>query len=519
MHRAGPAGPRVGPRHGLAGDEVHRARPGAVAVPRERPPVARGQPVAAERVELRGGQVEQDDPGARQLAAGRAPTARSAASPRGPAGRRPPRRRCAGSRPRPPASPPRAPSVLSSSPAATGPSRSSGWAAWAALPASSAPAAGPSKPRASPGARCSSRVPNRARASRSAGEVGTARSDEVSMRRPRRRRRPPAAPSAGGSGRRRPRARSSRSAAVSATERCSSANRPPSMAWASGTSGCSSRTPCAARSNPRAVRPAAGGEERRGGRERVRGRADVVDHAGQGELRAAGPAAEGVRPLERARRRGPAAASVHAAASPLGPDPTTTASRSTASVHPGHPGAARPGGQDGRMPRAAAVDCGTNSVRLLVTDLDPVAGTQTDLDRQMRVVRLGEGVDATGRLSEAALARTFAAVEDYARTIADLGAERVRFVATSASRDAENAADFVAGIRDRLGRRARGRGGRRGGRAVVPRRHPRAGRGGARPVLRRRHRRRLHRGRRRRRGRRGARPSRRPARSTSAASG
>ena len=103
------------------------------------------------------------------------------------------------------------------------------------------------------------------------------------------------------------------------------------------------------------------------------------------------------------------------------------------------------------MTRAAAVDCGTNSVRLLVTDLDPVTGAQVDLDRQMRVVRLGEGVDATGRLSDAALARTFAAVEDYARTVADLGAERVRFVATSASRDAENAAVFVAGIRERFG--------------------------------------------------------------------
>jgi exopolyphosphatase/guanosine-5'-triphosphate,3'-diphosphate pyrophosphatase len=103
------------------------------------------------------------------------------------------------------------------------------------------------------------------------------------------------------------------------------------------------------------------------------------------------------------------------------------------------------------MTRVAAVDCGTNSVRLLVTDLDPDAGTQTDLDRQMQIVRLGEGVDATGRLSEAALARTFAAVEDYARTITALGAQRVRFVATSASRDAENAADFVEGIRARLG--------------------------------------------------------------------
>jgi exopolyphosphatase / guanosine-5'-triphosphate,3'-diphosphate pyrophosphatase len=103
------------------------------------------------------------------------------------------------------------------------------------------------------------------------------------------------------------------------------------------------------------------------------------------------------------------------------------------------------------MTRVAAVDCGTNSVRLLVTDLDPASGTQTDLDRQMRIVRLGEGVDATGRLSDAALARTFEAVEEYARTITDLGADRVRFVATSASRDAENAAAFVAGIRARLG--------------------------------------------------------------------
>ncbi|WP_380165868.1 exopolyphosphatase [Jannaschia sp. R86511] len=103
------------------------------------------------------------------------------------------------------------------------------------------------------------------------------------------------------------------------------------------------------------------------------------------------------------------------------------------------------------MPRTAAVDCGTNSIRLLVTDVDPDAGTQVDLDRRMTVVRLGEGVDATGRLSEAALARTLAAVEAYAAVVADLGAERVRFVATSASRDADNAAEFVTGVRDRLG--------------------------------------------------------------------
>jgi len=69
----------------------------------------------------------------------------------------------------------------------------------------------------------------------------------------------------------------------------------------------------------------------------------------------------------------------------------------------------------------------------------------------MEIVRLGEGVDRTGRLSDAALERTFAATQVYASEIARLGAERVRFVATSASRDAENRADFVAGVLDRIG--------------------------------------------------------------------
>ena len=101
--------------------------------------------------------------------------------------------------------------------------------------------------------------------------------------------------------------------------------------------------------------------------------------------------------------------------------------------------------------RVAAVDCGTNSIRLLVADLDPRSGDSTELDRTMQIVRLGEGVDRTGRLSDAALERTFAACEAYAARIAELGAERVRFVATSASRDAENAAEFVAGVRARLG--------------------------------------------------------------------
>jgi exopolyphosphatase/guanosine-5'-triphosphate,3'-diphosphate pyrophosphatase len=101
--------------------------------------------------------------------------------------------------------------------------------------------------------------------------------------------------------------------------------------------------------------------------------------------------------------------------------------------------------------RVAAIDCGTNSIRLLVADLDPQASTLVDLDRRMEIVRLGEGVDRTGRLSDAALERTFAACDTYAEVIRELGAERVRFVATSASRDAENRVVFVDGVRARLG--------------------------------------------------------------------
>lgn len=103
------------------------------------------------------------------------------------------------------------------------------------------------------------------------------------------------------------------------------------------------------------------------------------------------------------------------------------------------------------MTRVAAVDCGTNSIRLLVADLDPDTGTLGEIDRRMEIVRLGEGVDRTGRLAPAALARTFAACDTYADVIRRAGAERVRFVATSASRDVDNRDEFVAGVRDRLG--------------------------------------------------------------------
>jgi len=103
------------------------------------------------------------------------------------------------------------------------------------------------------------------------------------------------------------------------------------------------------------------------------------------------------------------------------------------------------------MVRAAAIDCGTNSIRLLVTDLDPAHGTETELDRRMEIVRLGQGVDATGQFAPEALKRTFAACDQYAAVIKKLGAERVRFVATSATRDAANRDEFFAGVRARFG--------------------------------------------------------------------
>ncbi|MDX2933120.1 Ppx/GppA phosphatase family protein [Streptomyces ipomoeae] len=103
------------------------------------------------------------------------------------------------------------------------------------------------------------------------------------------------------------------------------------------------------------------------------------------------------------------------------------------------------------MTRVAAIDCGTNSIRLLVADADPETGELVDLDRRMTIVRLGQGVDRTGRLAPEALERTFAACREYAAIIKEHGAERLRFVATSASRDAENRDDFVRGVLDIVG--------------------------------------------------------------------
>jgi len=99
--------------------------------------------------------------------------------------------------------------------------------------------------------------------------------------------------------------------------------------------------------------------------------------------------------------------------------------------------------------RVAAIDCGTNSIRLLIADV--ADGRLTDVVRRMEIVRLGEGVDRTGRLSDAALARTKKALISYAGEIADRKVDRVRMCATSASRDASNAGDFRAMVRDVLG--------------------------------------------------------------------
>lgn len=100
--------------------------------------------------------------------------------------------------------------------------------------------------------------------------------------------------------------------------------------------------------------------------------------------------------------------------------------------------------------RVAALDCGTNALRLLIADTTPDGGLQ-DVTRRMETVRLGEGVDGTGRLSDAALARTFAGFEAYAEVIREHDVSAVRCVATSASRDAENRNVFVDGVKERIG--------------------------------------------------------------------
>ncbi len=98
----------------------------------------------------------------------------------------------------------------------------------------------------------------------------------------------------------------------------------------------------------------------------------------------------------------------------------------------------------------AAIDCGTNSVRLLIADVDD-DGVLHEHIRIMRIVRLGEGIDRTGEFSRAALDRLFAALDEFAGIMAGHGVERTRFVATSASRDARNRDEFLGGVAARIG--------------------------------------------------------------------
>lgn len=104
------------------------------------------------------------------------------------------------------------------------------------------------------------------------------------------------------------------------------------------------------------------------------------------------------------------------------------------------------------MARVAGIDCGTNSIRLLVADIDE--GRVRDVDRELRIVRLGQDVDRTGRLAPAAIERTRAALAEYVGIIEDRGATKVRMVATSATRDAANREDFHAMVRATLGQDA-----------------------------------------------------------------
>ena len=101
------------------------------------------------------------------------------------------------------------------------------------------------------------------------------------------------------------------------------------------------------------------------------------------------------------------------------------------------------------MTRVAAVDCGTNSIRLLIAEA-AADGSLVDVAREMRVVRLGEGVDATGEFSDEAIERVADALEGYVQQMVDAGVSTVRMVATSATRDARNRDDFFAMTADLL---------------------------------------------------------------------
>ena len=118
---------------------------------------------------------------------------------------------------------------------------------------------------------------------------------------------------------------------------------------------------------------------------------------------------------------------------------------------PDSAGSHRTASADAAPVRVGAVDCGTNSIRLLVAEGVPGRPGLTDVTREMRIIRLGEGVDATGRISEGAIARARTALTDYVATMAEHGVQAVRMVATSATRDAANKDAFFGMTAEVLG--------------------------------------------------------------------
>jgi exopolyphosphatase / guanosine-5'-triphosphate,3'-diphosphate pyrophosphatase len=100
--------------------------------------------------------------------------------------------------------------------------------------------------------------------------------------------------------------------------------------------------------------------------------------------------------------------------------------------------------------RIAAVDCGTNTVKLLIGTITDAGELEVDR-RESRMVRLGQGIDRAGEISPEALERAFGAIDEYADLVRAAGVRRVRFCATSATRDARNAEEFAAGVESRLG--------------------------------------------------------------------
>ena len=99
--------------------------------------------------------------------------------------------------------------------------------------------------------------------------------------------------------------------------------------------------------------------------------------------------------------------------------------------------------------RVGAIDCGTNSIRLLIADVQ--GDNFHEVLRDMEIVRLGQGVDQTGEFHPDAIARTLTAVDKFATEIARRGVEKIRFCATSATRDAKNRDLFIEGVKARLG--------------------------------------------------------------------